>query len=160
MSSARQKSEWKVYFKGSFWGHHERDHAGKEIAIRQTFFWGEEEWLIPSLYVCGKGIVIDFCKKIPVKKIQEFMDKWNFGFDDTYCEFSQDDRMLIDAENPLNADLSPHIILNRNILTRKNSYGFAWIPSLPESRKRRKRRKKHSSPIMVLIRPAAGVFAG
>ena len=23
--------EWKVYFDGSFWGHHGRDHAGKEI---------------------------------------------------------------------------------------------------------------------------------
>lgn len=26
--------EWKVYFDGSFWGHHGRDHAGKEIHLK------------------------------------------------------------------------------------------------------------------------------
>ena len=31
------KSSWKVYFEGDFWGHHSREHAGKEIRIEKEF---------------------------------------------------------------------------------------------------------------------------
>jgi len=53
--------EWKVYFDGNFWMHHRRERAGKEIPINKQFVWEDEVWMIPAMYVCAKGLVIDFC---------------------------------------------------------------------------------------------------
>lgn len=40
--------EWKVYYEGNFWGHHGRDHAGKEILVNQHFDWAGYHWFIPT----------------------------------------------------------------------------------------------------------------
>ena len=35
-----QKVDWKVYFDGSFWGHHGRERAGREVPVQKWFSWG------------------------------------------------------------------------------------------------------------------------
>ena len=55
MDKKYRKSSWKVYFEGNFWGHHSREHAGKEIRIDKEFDWAGHHWIVPAAYSCGKG---------------------------------------------------------------------------------------------------------
>lgn len=53
--------EWKVTYDGGFWRN--EGNAGIEIPIQKSFCWGEEKWYIPAVYICDKGLVIDYCKQ-------------------------------------------------------------------------------------------------
>lgn len=58
------EKKYKVFYQGSLYGHFGRDRAGKEIEINKSFLWGGESWLVPSVYVCGKGLVADILKSV------------------------------------------------------------------------------------------------
>lgn len=58
-----QKEDWKVYFDSSFWGHHGRERAGREMSVQKWFSWAGRDWFVPAVYVCSKGIVVDFCMR-------------------------------------------------------------------------------------------------
>ena len=73
------EKKYKVFYQGSLYGHFGRDRAGKEIEINKSFLWGDESWLVPSVYVCGKGLVADMFKKVSVDRFREFIEK--FGLD-------------------------------------------------------------------------------
>ena len=53
--------EWRVYFDGGFYGHPARTRAGRAIPIGQTFEWGGRRWIVPAVYECSAGLVVDFC---------------------------------------------------------------------------------------------------
>ncbi len=124
--------EWKVYFDGNFWGHHGRERAGKEISIRKQFIWSEKVWHIPAIYACSKGLVVDFCVQIPVECIRAFMDKWNLSIENDGSDFTNEQRMRIDAENPLSINMSPEVVLNGKVLTSSHGCGLSWNPCFPE----------------------------
>ena len=124
--------EWKVYFDGNFWGHDGRERAGKEIPIKKQFIWGGKVWHIPAIYACSKGLVVDFCVQIPVDCIQAFMDKWNLSIENDGSNFTNEQRMWIDAENPLSINMSPEVILNGKVLTSSHGCGLPWNPCFPE----------------------------
>ena len=65
--------EWKVTFEGGFWGQ-SRERAGKELAIGKKFDWAGHHWFIPSVYLCAKGLVVDFCMQVEPAQIQAFME--------------------------------------------------------------------------------------
>lgn len=50
--------EWIVTYDGGFWRN--EGNAGIEIPIQKSFCWGEEKWYIPAVYICDKGLVIDY----------------------------------------------------------------------------------------------------
>lgn len=125
--------EWKVYFEGSFWGHHGRDRAGKEIIIGKKFLWGGNHWLIPAVYACGKGLVMDCCLRVPAERIRAFMDKWNLSVEnDDFRRFTRVQRMQLDAENPLCVDIRPEAMINGKKLQVSRGCGVTWNPCLPE----------------------------
>ena len=62
--------EWKVYFEGNFWGHWGRGRAGTEIRLDQQFDWAGHHWVIPAVYSCGKGLVVDLCMRTEAKDIR------------------------------------------------------------------------------------------
>lgn len=70
-----QKTDWKVYFDGSFWGHHGRERAGREMSVQKWFSWAGRDWFVPSVYVCSKGIVVDFCMRTEASALRGFMGK-------------------------------------------------------------------------------------
>lgn len=73
--------EWKVYFDGSFWGHWGKDRPGIERSIGKTFSWAGRDWLVPAVYSCGKGLVVDLCMRVEAGAIRAFMQKWNLSWD-------------------------------------------------------------------------------
>ncbi len=128
--------EWKVTFSSSFGSNRSRERAGKEIAINKQFIWAEREWIIPSIYVCSKGLVVDFCMKIEPEKIQAFMEKWDLNIEnEAYRVFSKEEEMQLELENPLSFHFSPQIILNGKALRTTHGSGRSYNPCIPKEYK-------------------------
>lgn len=124
--------EWKVTFNGNFWGHSSREKAGQEILVNKPFVWDDEAWTIPAIYICSKGLVVDFCLQVPQERIRSFMNKWNLTVDSDATEFTNEQHMQIDVENPLNVNMNPKVTLNGAELTASHGCGLCWNPCSPE----------------------------
>lgn len=124
-------TKWEVYFDGNFWGHHGRDHAGTEIMLDKQFNWAGRLWLVPAAYACGKGLVVDFCMRVDVEDIRNFMEKWNLSPENDSCEnFSEEQQMKMELENPLCFDFSPILALNGKALRPSHSCSVVYNPCL------------------------------
>ena len=128
-------SEWKVYFEGNFWGHHGNDRAGTEILIGTQFDWAGRPWVVPAVYVCSKGLVVDFCMRVEADEIRAFMETWNLTLENDSCEtITQEQQMKLDAENPLCLNFYPRLELNGYALQTSHGCSAAHIPSVPDGR--------------------------
>ena len=127
------EKKYKVFYQGSLYGHFGRDRAGKEIAVNKSFTWGGEEWLVPSVYFCGKGLVADMFKKVSVDSFREFIEK--FGLDENSdCDgFSDEQQAEIEAENPLNSDIFASIQFGGRKSDMEFSSADCWNPLFPDS---------------------------
>lgn len=128
--------EWKVYYEGSFWGKG-KGRAGKEIQINKNFVWGSENWYVPAVYACAKGLVVDFCVEVPPERIRVFIDKWQLPQLDGE-QISQQMQEQMERENPLNISFRPVARVNGEEITAKSGCSVCWIPTscLPEGEKR------------------------
>lgn len=127
------EKKYKVFYQGSLYGHFGRDRAGKEIEINKSFLWGGENWLVPSVYICGKGLVADMFKKVSIESFREFIEK--FGLDENSdCDgFSDEQQAEIEAENPLNSDISGSIQFGGRKSDMEFSSSDCWNPFFPDS---------------------------
>ena len=127
------EKKYKVFYQGSLYGHFGRDRAGKEIEINKSFLWGGESWLVPSVYVCGKGLVADMFKKVSIESFREFIEK--FGLDENSdCDgFSDEQQAEIEAENPLNGDIFASIQFRGRKSDMEFSSSDCWNPLFPDS---------------------------
>lgn len=127
------EKKYKAFYQGSLYGHFGRDRAGKEIEINKSFLWGGESWLVPSVYVCGKGLVADMFKKVSVDSFREFTEK--FGLDENSdCDgFSDEQQAEIEAENPLNSDIFASIQFGGRKSDMEFSSSDCWNPLFPDS---------------------------
>lgn len=125
--------EWKVYFDGNYWGHHGRDHAGQEIPVGEAFIWGGRRWIVPAIYSCSRGLVVEFCMQIEPQQIRAFMDKWNLNMeDDAHRHFSREQQEEIDRDNPLCFLFSPKLMLNGDELVSSHGCGVSYNPCMLE----------------------------
>lgn len=123
--------EWKVTFGGGFWHHIKGERAGQEVAIRREFDWAGHHWVIPSLYLCGKGVVLDLCMQVDPSHIQAFLDKWDLHPDrGPQRSFTQQERMQLEAENPLCLYLSSTLYINGHPLSDTRTCGTSYNPCL------------------------------
>ena len=117
---------WKVTFKGGFcWN---KGRSGKEIAIKKTFFWGSERWYIPAVYVCGKGLVVDFCIDVNPDDLKAYMDKWDL-LNENDDRYTREQREQMQNEHPLNVEFEPFIKLNGKDLRMEQGISVSWIPA-------------------------------
>ena len=125
--------EWKVYFKGSFWGHSGREHAGREIPLNAQFEWAGHLWVIPAAYSCSKGLVVDYCMRTEAENIRSFMEKWNLNPDnDSYENFTREQQLQMELENPLCIEFKPQLELNGKPLKTSHGCSVSFNPCLPE----------------------------
>ena len=125
--------EWKVYFEGNFWGHLGRGRAGTEIRLDQQFDWAGHHWVIPAVYSCGKGLVVDLCMRTEAKDIRRFIAKWNLTAEnDSEENFTQEQQMQMELENPLGLDFSAKIELNGKTLRSSHGCAVGISPCLPD----------------------------
>lgn len=132
-AAERKAPEWKVFFDGNFWGHSGKEHAGKEMPIGKGFEWAGSLWQIPSIYVCRKGLVVEFCRKVEPSHIQDFMDKWNLTAENEADRiFTHEQQMEINRDNPLCFDFNSTLTLNGKELTSSHGCGITYNPCIPE----------------------------
>lgn len=119
---------WKVYFEGGFWSEREISRAGTEIPVQSKFLWDGREVLVPSVYSCAKGLVVDVCIKIPAKDIRAFMDKWNLSPKNDGSDFTEEQQMQAEAESPMAISFSPEVTVNGKVLRTSHGSGLSWNP--------------------------------
>ena len=119
-------TEWKVTYDGGFWSN--EGNAGIELPIGKTFCWGEEKWYIPSVYVCDKGLVIDYCKQVDPVEVKAFIDKWDLLNEENH-RYTQEQREQIEREHPLHTSFRGHITFNGQKLKNDHVCGLPWIPA-------------------------------
>ena len=93
--------QWKVIFDGGFWDHPKGRRPGKEIPVNTQFDWAGRYWIIPSVYSCSKGLVVDFCMQVESANILAFMDKWHLSADADKEQFTREQRMQMELERVL-----------------------------------------------------------
>ena len=118
--------EWKVTYDGGFWNN--EGNAGVELSIEKTFYWGEEKWYIPSVYICDKGLVIDYCKQANPVEVKVFIDKWDLLNEENH-HYTQEQREQIGREHPLHTSFKGHITFNGQKLKNDHGCGLPWIPA-------------------------------
>lgn len=117
---------WKVYFEGSLWGHRGRDHAGWEITVGKSFSWGKQMWVIPAVYVCARGLVLDVCAGADADEMRRFVEKW-LPYESA-GKLSEELREENERENPLRMDAKVALICDGQQLREKHASGTVWLP--------------------------------
>ena len=120
--------EWKVYFREQ----QENSRAGKEVPVNRQFLWDNEEWYIPSVYMCEEGLVIDFLRKVPATQIRAFMDKYHIEPGSRIIDFTPEMQEQIDADNPLAISIQPQADLDGSALKSVGGTGYCFNPLFPE----------------------------
>ena len=111
------REEWAVRF-----GPHSK--PGRELRLDARFHWAGREWLVPSVYVCAQGLVLDMCMRIEPGDVRAFYGEW--GAEER--DFSPVEQRRIEAENPFGFDFSAKAALNGKRLPMKQSGRVGWVP--------------------------------
>lgn len=126
------EKKYKVFYQGSLYGHFGRDRAGKEIEIDKSFLWGGESWLVPSVYVCGKGLVADILKSVSVEDFRAFAEKFGLDEADDPENFSPQRLAKAEAENPLGGGIYVTAKINGRESSMEFSSSDCWNPLFPD----------------------------
>ncbi|MBP3608795.1 MAG: hypothetical protein J6J42_00500 [Lachnospiraceae bacterium] len=121
---------WEVYFgEGVHYRHSGRikGEAGTELPVNKQFFWNGNVWHVPSVYVCGKGLVVDFCVEIEPEKIKEFLEKIE-RYGDREELWSEEIREEMHRTNPTDLSFRAEVKVNGRELKQHNGRGFGWMP--------------------------------
>lgn len=126
------EKKYKVFYQGSLYGHFGHDRAGKEIEINKSFLWGGESWLVPSVYVCGKGLVADILKSVSVEDFRAFAEKFGLDEADDPENFSPQRLAKAEAENPLGGGIYVTAKINGKESLMEFSSSDCWNPLFPD----------------------------
>lgn len=126
------EKKYKVFYQGSLYGHFGRDRAGKEIEINKSFLWGGESRLVPSVYICGKGLVADILKSVSVEDFRAFAEKFGLDKNSDSCDFSEEHLVKIETENPLGGGIYVTAKINGRESSMEFSSSDCWNPLFPD----------------------------
>lgn len=121
------KPNWEVYFSGNFWGHQGDEAPGTELAVSRPFYWGGKCWLVPAVYICDQGMVIDLCLRAAADEITAFIHKWDL-LNKKDHHFTREERMNIEREHPLRIAIHPKVSFSGTPLRLKHGSGLSWLP--------------------------------
>lgn len=126
------EKKYKVFYQGSLYGHFGRDRTGKEIEINKSFLWGGESRLVPSVYVCGKGLVADILKSVSVEDFRAFAEKFGLDEADDPENFSPQRLAEAEAKNPLGGGIYVTAKINGRESSMEFSSSDCWNPLFPD----------------------------
>ena len=125
-SPAGAEHPWQVYYGGNFWSRRKgREQSGREIPLHKTFSWDGKTWLVPAVYVCSKGLVMDLCAQVEPEVFRPFVEKW-FSWDGK--EMNPELQEQAERENPLKIEFRAALLCNGRELRQKSGCGTGWIP--------------------------------
>lgn len=116
---------WEVGFSTDFADYCEKGRAGKELAVNRGFLWHNENWCIPSVYLCDNGIVVDSYLEVPADQIDRFMKKWGSRSTDS---LSIEEKMRCELDNPLSIDAKGTLFVNNKTAPLRKANVIRWNP--------------------------------
>lgn len=122
----------KVFFGQGYFGPARGQLPGEEIKINKTLDWAGENWLIPSVYACGQGLVVDLCRPVAWARMQAFMDKWHIDTDSDERHFAPAQLRQIEKEHPLDNCMRLKMQVNGRALQAAGSSGFGFMMDLSD----------------------------
>lgn len=125
--TAASEDDWTVNFEGGFWG--DFGWGSQKVPVHQSFQYCDETCVVPYLYLCPEGVVIDYCVGIEPEMLDAFLKKWNFP-ERTECDdFTPEELEAIDDEHPLmfHFDINK-ITINGTALKRTHGCSTSYVP--------------------------------
>ena len=117
--------EWKVTIEGGY--RSGRGKAGLEISLGKEFNWGDEHWLIPAIYLCSGGVVVDFCIRLDDTKVVDYFCKATER-EENNIRPTYEERVVLERENPMHIGFRANLELNGELIRYKRGRGSVWIP--------------------------------
>ena len=117
--------EWKVTIEGGY--RSGRGKAGLEISLGKEFDWGDEHWLIPAIYLCSGGVVVDFCVRLDDNKVVDYFRKATER-EENNIRLTYEERVAWERENPMQIGFRADLELNGELIRYKRGRGGVWIP--------------------------------
>ena len=118
--------EWKVTIEGGF--RPKRGKAGEEHRIDRQFTWGDEHWHVPAVYLCSRGLVIDFCVEVDIARLKTYFQKAK-KIEEQDIQLTDEEKFELSQEYPLNIEFHPAVIVNGELLRSKHGSWQHWVPS-------------------------------
>lgn len=122
--------EWKVYFEDNPGCHRpHRGRPGQEVSCGAHSVWGGQHFIIPAIYLCGKGLVVDICRRVEREAIEAHYQKLAAyeGMDIDECppEIVE----LAEAEDPFGSfDYLPSVAINGKTVEYSRGAGEYYNP--------------------------------
>ena len=120
-------------FDGGFWDHPKGRRPGKEIPVNTQFDWGRAALDHPFCLFLLQRTGGRFLYEVEPANILAFMDKRHLSADADKEQFTREQRMQIELDNPMHLDFHPVLHLNGKELHFSHGYGTSYIPCLPDS---------------------------
>ena len=123
------RAPFPVDWGGSIHGSRHRHKPARELAVNAAFHWGAEEWLVPNLYLCAEGVVVDYCIGVDVEKVTEFL-RWYEALvrGDWGVELTDEQQEEAERRNPLQISFHSTLTVNGDALPAKSGSGTVWVP--------------------------------
>ena len=104
---------WKVCFAKNYWGTQKGTDQGEELHLDREFEWNGHRWLIPALYRCRQGLVVDFAIEVPQGELRAYMEKWDLT-ENGECTrtLTRAEERQMEQENPLDIGFCASLRLN------------------------------------------------
>ena len=119
--------EWSVNFEGNFWGGF--GWGSKNVPIHQSFQYCGYTCVVPYIYLCPEGVVIDYCTSVDPETVLEFLKKWNLNERMHYDDFTLEEIEAIQEEHPLNSSFEADWIkINGILLSRAHGSSMSYMP--------------------------------
>lgn len=118
---------WDVGFGTGFSEHCEKNKAGQELAVRRSFLWHNESWMIPAVYLCENGVVVDSYLEVSDDAMARFDKKW--GSCDP-SKLSIEEQMRRTLDDPLTIDVRSSLFVNGKPAPLKKCFTARWDPAL------------------------------
>ena len=85
------------------------------------------KWLVPAVYRCGKGFVVDFCIGVESSRVSEFVEKWRFSdFDES--KLGAEEIRAMSRENPFENDGRISLVADGKEIKHTFGSSLCWIP--------------------------------
>lgn len=124
-----QHCRWKVCFGKNYWGTQKGTDQGEELHLDREFEWNGHRWLIPALYRCRQGLVVDFAIEVPQGELRAYMEKWGLT-ENGECTrtLTRAEERQMEQENPLDIGFCASLRLNGGCLHPSDGCGMGYLP--------------------------------
>lgn len=117
-----------VYFGENYWGESRGKRPGRKVPVEKEFVWDGHKWRIPAFYICEEGIVVDLCARIPMKEVEEFLEKWSFARRSRAEDFTDEEIEQLERESPFIRNLAMQAEVDCCKLESDGWCGTGWHP--------------------------------